>query len=97
MGFQLFKSLNLSVRHFWTTPFQYALLVTAALAPKVLHLWSHRASLPPVLTILYLPTFMGLDIINAILFWILVHLGQVRTPIWLKIFRGLIRYVFLTG
>lgn len=93
MGFHLSRNLNMGVRQFWTTSFQYALLVTAALAPKLIHLWTHRASLPPVITILYLPTFMGLDVINAIVFWILVHLGQVRTPIWLKIVRGIIRFV----
>ncbi|KAH8599215.1 alkaline-phosphatase-like protein [Bisporella sp. PMI_857] len=98
MGLQSFKNSRFCVRNFWTTraaPFQYALLVTSSLAPKLLHLWSHRYSLPPVLYLLYMPTFLGLDIINAVLFWILVHVGHARPSLLLKIVRGLICLIIL--
>lgn len=56
-------------------PFQYALLMTAVLAPKLLHLNTHLHSLPPLLFVLYLPTFLAVDFVSAVLFWILVHLN----------------------
>jgi hypothetical protein len=55
--------------------FQYALLMTAVLAPKFLHLYSHLHSLPPLLFTLYLPTFLAVDCLSAVLFWFLVHLN----------------------
>ena len=66
------------IRVFWKPPFQYALLVTSAFAPKLLHLWSHVRSLPVVLYVLYMPTFLALDAVNALFFWALVHAGQGR-------------------
>ena len=56
-------------------PFQYALLMTAVLIPKFLHLYTHLHSLPPLLFALYLPTFLAVDVLSAVLFWILVHLN----------------------
>ena len=81
-----------TLRRFWKTPFQYALLVTSVLFAKLLHLYSYIASLPPVLFILYLPTFLALDVVIALTFWLLVHitahgrawilLALVRSAIW---------------
>lgn len=39
-------------------PFIYSILVTASLASKTVHLFSHRHSLPILLFTLYLPTFL---------------------------------------
>lgn len=61
------------VRHFLGLPFQYSLLVIATTTPKVLHLYTHITSLPPLLYLLYLPTFLALDVLNALLVWLLIH------------------------
>ncbi|TVY46973.1 hypothetical protein LOCC1_G002871 [Lachnellula occidentalis] len=79
------------IRHFWGPPFQYSLLVIAAAVPKLLHLYSHVTSLPPLLYLLYLPTFIALDVLNAVLFWILVQAtahGWLSAP--LSLIRGVI-------
>lgn len=44
-------------------PFLYSLLVTSSLASKLIHLFSHRHSLPILLFVLYLPTFLLPDIL----------------------------------
>lgn len=90
MGSQRFVP---DVRVFWRPPFQYALLFASAFAPKLLHLWSHVSSLPPVLYVLYLPTFVALDVVNAALFWVLVHLGPSRTRPRLAALVGVLRAV----
>jgi hypothetical protein len=63
----------LDVRQMWRPPFQFALLIIAATTPKLLHLYSHLSSLPPLLYLLYTPTFLALDALNAVLFWAIVH------------------------
>ena len=44
----------------------YSVLVTAALASKIIHLSSHRQSLPILLFVLYLPTFLLPDFALAV-------------------------------
>lgn len=78
----------LDIRNFWKPPFQYSLLVIAATTPKLLHLYSHTTSLPPLLYLLYLPTFLALDVLNAALFWSLVHFSARG---WLSLLLSLIR------
>ena len=91
MGVQLWQKVIPDIGVFWKPPFQYALLVTSTFAPKLLHLWSHVNSLPPVLYILYMPTFIALDVVNAFMFWILVHMGQCRTRTRTSAFVGVAR------
>lgn len=75
-------------------PFQYALLITSVLSAKLLHLYSHVTSLPTLLFILYLPTFLTLDVVDAVIFWVLVHLRvHGRTSILLTLARGAIWWV----
>jgi hypothetical protein len=70
--------------------FQYALFMTSILAPKFLHLYSHIRSLPPLLYVLYLPTFLAVDFVSAALFWGLVHLnGHGKRWTLLALLRGL--------
>lgn len=69
-----FRIVFLGLGQFWKSPFQYSLLVTSTLAPKLLHLYVHFDSLPVLLYMLYLPTFLALDLLNGLLFWGLVHL-----------------------
>jgi hypothetical protein len=49
----------------------FTLLVTALLAAKFLHLFSHLPTVPPFLFLLYLPTFLTLDIIVIASAWVL--------------------------
>lgn len=87
---QMWQRFIPDVRVFWKPPFQYALLVTSTFAPKLLHLWSHVYSLPVVLYVLYMPTFLALDVVNALLFWVLVHAGQGRARTkWTALIGGL--------
>lgn len=51
----------------------YTNLVTALLAAKLLHLFSHLPTLPPFLFLLYLPTFLTLDAIVILSTWILAQ------------------------
>lgn len=60
-------------RQVFRPPFQYSLLVSATVLPKLLHLYGHLTSLPPLLILLYLPTFLALDVVNAATFWIVAH------------------------
>lgn len=72
------RDVRTTLRRFWTVPFQYSLLSTSVLSAKLLHLYSHIKSLPPVLFILYLPTFLALDVAIAFTFWLLVHITAHR-------------------
>jgi hypothetical protein len=54
------------------------LLLTPVLSAKFLHLYSHITSIPILLYLLYLPTFLALDVVNALLFWIVVHISTHR-------------------
>jgi len=58
-------------------------------------------SLPIVLYVLYMPTFLALDVVNAFLFWLLVHLGQSRTrtriALAIAIVRGVICLIILAA
>lgn len=47
-------------------PYAYALLITSVWTSKLIHLYSHLTSLPPLLTILYLPTFLILDLLTLV-------------------------------
>ena len=51
---------------FLTKSFLYAVLVTASFASKIIHLSSHRHSLPILLFLLYLPTFLLPDVALAV-------------------------------
>lgn len=94
MGAHLLSSVNSRLRQSWTVPFHYSILVTAALIPKLLHLYTHIASLPCLLTLLYLPTFLALDIVNAAIFWVLVHLNaRGKISVLLGAFRTSFRYI----
>lgn len=93
---QLWQRVIPHIRVVEKPPFQYALLITSTFAPKALHLWSHLYSLPVVLYVLYMPTFVALDVVNAIWFWCLVHAGQGRsrtkTTALIGVFRGFVWY-----
>ena len=91
MAPQSFQAVFLDLRQFWKSPFQYSLLITSTLAPKFLHLYLHFTSLPVLLYVLYLPTFLALDVLNALLFWGLVHLRVHGTAmVLLAVFRFVI-------
>ncbi|KAF2491364.1 hypothetical protein BU16DRAFT_117646 [Lophium mytilinum] len=51
----------------WDTKFQLTLLTVSSFSSKLLHLYSHRISLPIILTTLYLPTFLLPDALLVIL------------------------------
>lgn len=72
---------------------QYSILITSVLAAKFLHLYIHSTSIPFLLYCLYMPTFMAIDIINAILFWVIVHLNSSgKLSILLGLSRGIFWY-----
>lgn len=50
----------------FTKSLLYSILVTASWAAKIIHLGSHRHSLPILLFVLYLPTFFLPDVALAI-------------------------------
>ncbi|CAG8956087.1 hypothetical protein HYFRA_00011871 [Hymenoscyphus fraxineus] len=78
----------LDFRQLFRPPFQYSLLIITATTPKVLHLYSHLSSLPPLLYLLYLPTFLALDLFNGVVFWALVHLtSRGGVSVLLTVFR----------
>lgn len=94
MGSSNFQPVFLDLRQFWKSPFQYSLLVTSTLVPKLLHLYLHFSSLPVLLYVLYLPTFLAPDALNAMLFWGLVHLNtHGRVSMVLALTKGMIWYV----
>ena len=79
-----------TLRRFWRTPFQYSLLMTAVLFAKLLHLYNHVSSLPILLYLLYMPTFLALDAVNVVLFWTIVHItAHGRIWILLALVRGI--------
>jgi hypothetical protein len=80
MAPRTFQTVFLDLRQFWKPSFRYSLLITSTLAPKILHLYLHFTSLPVLLYVLYLPTFLVPDVLNALLFWLLVHLKAHGTP-----------------
>jgi hypothetical protein len=47
----------------WDLKFQFTLLIVSSFSSKLLHLYSHRISLPILLSALYLPTFLLPDAI----------------------------------
>lgn len=67
---------------------QFALFFVSSFAAKLLHLYSHRASLPILLIILYTPTFFLPDVV-LLLFNKLVVYRQNRSRAW-RIFGGLL-------
>ncbi|RDL38121.1 uncharacterized protein BP5553_05554 [Venustampulla echinocandica] len=84
----------LAFRHFFTSSFQYSVIVTSILLAKVLHLFSHVTSLPPLLFLLYLPTYLALDVVAAAATWNLVHL---KCHGLLSVFLSLVRRVICLG
>ena len=96
MSGQAARDVYPTLRRFWKAPLQYALLVTSVLVAKLLHLYSHITSLPPVLFILYLPTFLALDVVIALAFWLLVHItAHGRVWILVALVRNATWYSFL--
>jgi hypothetical protein len=73
MAAQLGRAITPKPRQFFAIPMLYSLFVTAMLAAKLLHFYNHLTSLPPLLTLLYTPTFFALDVITAVLYFLLVH------------------------
>lgn len=67
---------------------QFALFFVSSFAAKLLHLYSHRASLPILLIVLYTPTFFLPDVL-LVLFNKLVVYRQNRSRAW-RIFGGLL-------
>lgn len=67
---------------------QFALFFVSFFAAKLLHFYSHRASLPILLLALYTPTFFFPDVL-LILFGRLVVYRQNRGRAW-RIFGGLL-------
>jgi hypothetical protein len=53
--------------------FLYSLLVVSSLSAKILHLFSHIQSLPILLFLLYLPTFLIEDICVIVVGRLLLH------------------------
>ncbi|KAH8807249.1 alkaline-phosphatase-like protein [Xylogone sp. PMI_703] len=94
MGTPLPRSLISRFRSAWTAPFHYSTLLTATLLPKLLHLYTHRTSLPCLLVLLYLPTFLALDVVNAAVFWALVQVNARRRPL-LGVFRTLFSFLIV--
>lgn len=67
---------------------QFALFTVSSFAAKLLHLYSHRASLPILLIVLYTPTFLLPDLL-LLLFGKLVVYRPNRGRAW-KICGGLL-------
>lgn len=70
---------------------QFALFFVSSFAAKLLHLYSHRSSLPILLFLLYTPTFLLPDVL-LILFGRLVVYRPNRGRIW-RLFGGLLAWV----
>ncbi|KAH7065072.1 hypothetical protein B0J12DRAFT_639019 [Macrophomina phaseolina] len=66
---------------------QFTLLFVSSFAAKLIHLYSHRSSLPILLIVLYTPTFLLPDVL-LVLFGKFVY-GHNRSRIW-KLFGALL-------
>ena len=56
-------------------PFLFSLLVVSILASKLLHLFQHVHTIPPLRFVLYFPTFFVQDVVVAIAGRLLLHNG----------------------